>query len=197
MCKIKIAPKKFTNKVPEEKFTTNNTPLSDTNKARALYCIQKKKKYHYFIETGTYLGDTTAYLIPYFKELHTIELSKNLARRAQLRFQNQPKITVHQGDSGKVLPKIMPQIKSAALFWLDGHYCHGISAKGKKKCPIYEELSAIFSAERLSHTLLIDDMRLFVGQNDYPTLSALSAFIKKARPEAHIHVKDDIMQVQL
>ena len=166
-------------------------------RSRLLRKLLRQGGYHYFIETGTYRGDTTAMLCPYAKQVHTIELGKELAEEAKKRFQDYTHVHVHQGDSGEVLPKIMPQIKSAALFYLDGHYSGGITAKGEKECPIYEELKAIFASEKLPHLLVIDDARCFVGESDYPTVDELVDFIKKHRPAARIKVKWDAIRAQL
>ena len=103
------------------------------------------------------------------------------------------KITILQGDSGKVLFDLCIQITEPAIFWLDGHYSEGITAKGDKFCPIYEELSAIFQSQKLPHVLLIDDARLFIGKNDYPTISDLTDFILRNRPEASVSSENDII----
>ena len=81
-----------------------------------------------------------------------------------------------QGDSGNVLNQLVPELNSAALFWLDGHYSGGQTAKGEKECPIYEELKSIL-ASSLEHIVLIDDARLFIGQHDYPTIEELKDFV--------------------
>jgi hypothetical protein len=66
---------------------------------------------------------------------------------------------------------------------------------GKKSCPIYEELHAIFNAAAYPHIILIDDARLFIGKDDYPTIKELSDFIKKFKPNALISIESDIIHV--
>jgi hypothetical protein len=44
-----------------------------------------------------------------------------------------------------VLPLIIKDLNEPAIFWLDGHYSSGITAKGDKICPIFEELDSIFN----------------------------------------------------
>jgi hypothetical protein len=61
-----------------------------------------------------------------------------------------------QGDSGKELPKIVTQLDTPAIFWLDGHYSAGITAKGDTECPIFEELEAIFEPDKSCKHILID-----------------------------------------
>ena len=55
-----------------------------------------------------------------------------------------------QGDSGKVLSEILLEINEPAIFWLDGHYTAGITARGVKECPIFEELDCIFNTKELN-----------------------------------------------
>jgi hypothetical protein len=52
------------------------------------------------------------------------------------------------------------------LFWLDGHFCGGVSAHGDKGTPILEELNLILSHRVKEHVILIDDARLFNGTFD-------------------------------
>jgi hypothetical protein len=128
------------------------------------------------VETGTYLGDTIWEQRNNFREIYSIELSPELFKRAQRRFAGTKNVTLLHGDSGRELKNIVAKLKSPALFWLDGHYSGGATAKGEKECPILEELKHIF-ASPLSHTVLIDDARLFVGANDYPTVLELADFV--------------------
>jgi len=77
-----------------------------------------------------------------------------------------------------VLPEILEKINKPAIFWLDGHYSEGISVKGDKKCPIIEELDAIFNNKKLNHIILIDDARCIIVKGDYPTIEKLTEYIK-------------------
>jgi hypothetical protein len=99
-----------------------------------------------------------------------------------------------EGDSGKVVPTLVPTLDKAVLFWLDGHYSSGITAKGEKECPIHEELSPILKS-KYWHVILIDDARHFVGQNDYPTLEKLEKFVKKINTGYQMEVKDDLIRL--
>ena len=164
-------------------------------KQRAIKQIKSKFKYQLFIETGTYLGDMVEAQKKNFNKVYSIELSSDLYRDAVKRFENDKNITLLQGDSGDVLIDLMPTIKQPAIFWLDGHYSAGYTAKGKKNCPIYEELTAIFNAGAMHHVLLIDDARLFIGKDDYPTISELTAFTKKHFPLADIYCDNDIIHI--
>lgn len=155
---------------------------------------RQKSGYDILIETGTFLGDMVAAQLHSFQKIFSIELGEELCRRAQQRFSKNKNVKIIQGDSGKVLPQLIKEINTPGIFWLDGHYSAGPTARGDKDCPIYEELTAIFSGPALNHILLVDDARLFNGTNDYPTLEALSAFVKQHKPGYRVEVKDDVIR---
>ena len=146
------------------------------------------------IETGTYMGDMIEAQKNNFKTLYSIELSVKLHKKAQRRFRHNKNIHIVQGDSGEVLPIILKDINDPAIFWLDGHYSAGVTAKGDKDCPIFEELNAIFNSKDLNHILLIDDARQFNGIGDYPTIEQLTEFIKRKNGKYQLEVKNDIIR---
>lgn len=163
-------------------------------KQKTIMLYQKKYRSEAFVETGTYLGDMVWAVKSIFKEIYSIELSDELYRNAVNRLKDYSHITIFHGDSGKVLIDLIPKIRKEAIFWLDGHYSGGITAKGEKECPIYEELTAIFKSD-LKHILLIDDARLFNGTKDYPSISELSEFVSKHKPESKIKIENDIIRI--
>ena len=114
-----------------------------------------------FVETGTYLGDSTAVAAELFDEVHSIELSKELAARAADRFGSAPRVHIYNGDSAEHLPEILKGLARPTLFWLDGHYSSGITAKGRLNTPILDELRFIHALGPKGSVLLIDDLRLF------------------------------------
>ena len=162
-------------------------------KQNTIYEFKQKFQYEIFIETGTYLGDMIEAQKKFFKKLYSIELSKKLYSMAVKRFRKDKNVEILQGDSGKVLSQIVSKLDESAIFWLDGHYSAGMTAKGDKECPIFEELDAIFAGKNLNHVLLIDDARCFIGQGDYPTIDELTKFIKRHNPAYNIEIKKDII----
>lgn len=163
-------------------------------KQMAIEEYQKKFNTQILIETGTYLGDMVEAQRNRFEKIYSIELSKKLFQRAVKRFKPYSHINILNGDSGIVLNKILPEIERPALFWLDGHYSEGITAKGIKECPVAEELDAILKSD-LPHIILIDDARLFNGTHDYPTLDEIRELYKEnGRPDS-LTVKDDIIRL--
>lgn len=146
-----------------------------------------------FIETGTFLGDMIEAQKSNFERLHSIELSEELYQKAAERFEKNNEITIHQGDSGKVLKEIVNNLNQQALFWLDGHYSGGETALGDKECPVLEELESIFGGEIKNHVILIDDARLFKGAKDYPTIEEIGKVISDYNSKYVVKVKNDII----
>ncbi len=115
-----------------------------------------------FVETGTYFGETTAAAAKIFDQVYTIELSPELARQATVRLAPFPNVQVIEGDSSKALAHILPKLRGRALFWLDGHYSEGNTARGEGgNTPIIEELRAIQDAGIKDAIILVDDLHLF------------------------------------
>ena len=148
------------------------------------------------VETGTFLGDTAYLCSNYFDKFYTIELDDNLYKNAVKRFENNNKVICLKGDSGIVLKDLLKDIKEKTLFWLDGHYSDGITARGEKDTPIMEELSDILDHPIKNHVILIDDARCF-GEGDYPEINKIEEFIRQYRPNCDFKVKNDIIRIIL
>jgi hypothetical protein len=147
------------------------------------------------VETGTFRGDTTAFLARHFLEVHTIEVVDSLVRLANERFGSNPSITVWEGDSSEILSKLVPKLDQATLFYLDGHDSGGITGKGKKACPVHEELEIIYQSAKYMTTVVIDDARLFGTDPDYPTVSEILQLMKKLRACATVRVEHDAIVI--
>ena len=91
-----------------------------------------------FIETGTFMGDTSFIASGIFGAVHTIELSNELYQKAVKRFEGRSNIRVYQGDSSRLFPQILGALTGNNLFWLDGHYSEGVTAKGEDNTPIIQ-----------------------------------------------------------
>ena len=148
-----------------------------------------------FIETGTYLGDMVYATRNLFDDIYSIELSPELYDRARLRFNGYKHIWNLKGDSTVVLPDLLLRLGKPALFWLDGHYSAGVTARGDKNTPILEELNHIFSHSITSHVVIIDDARMFTGQSDYPTLEQLKQFVSSNGPNYECEVANDLIRI--
>ncbi|WP_022664372.1 hypothetical protein [Desulfospira joergensenii] len=165
-------------------------------KQQALRHFAEKFKLEVLVETGTYFGDMVEAMRPYFTQIYSIELSRELFQKAMERFNNVKNVTIIHGDSGVELEKLTCVLKGkSVLFWLDGHYSAGVTARGDKDTPIYEELTHIFNADLGRCVILIDDARCFGDDPAYPSIEELSGFIKENSPAAEIEVKDDSIRI--
>jgi hypothetical protein len=147
------------------------------------------------VETGTYYGDMVHAMRNEFDLIYSIELSRDLHEKAKTRFEGLKHIVLIQGDSGQELAKVIRQLDQPALFWLDGHYSAGVTAKGNKTTPIFEELDHIMNSAVRSHVLIIDDARCFGHHPEYPNMNELMDYIHLKAPDAHIEVKDDSIRI--
>lgn len=174
----------------------NGRPIPPPHIVKQMAIEEYRKKFHteILVETGTYMGDMVEAQRDQFKKIYSIELSEKLFNKAQKRFKDHLHIKIVQGDSGTVLNKLMAQIDKPALFWLDGHYSGGITAKGEKECPVPEELKIIFKSP-LPHIILIDDARLFNGTHDYPTIEQIEEIIRPNNRPYLVETKDDIIRL--
>lgn len=105
----------------------------------------------------------------------SVELDQKLYENASRSFSNDPQI--YQGDSGQVIEKLLKDLDQPCLFWLDGRYSEGFTAKGELNTPIINELKHIFNDPIKNHVILIDDARCFIGENDYPSMQYLKGFV--------------------
>lgn len=133
----------------------------------------------HFVETGTYLGETLGYVAQQGVRSTSIEIGTELYQAACKRFKRYENVRLVQGDSAQKLPEVLKEIERPTLFWLDGHYCVGISARAESQTPILAEVESILYHPIKKHVVLIDDARLFDGSNDYSYLDDLLRLIRQ------------------
>ena len=109
-------------------------------KKKAIKKISSKFGLKIMVETGTYYGEMIYAMRNKFQNIFSVELSPELADLAKTRFSRNQNVEIIQGDSGKVLNQIIAKLDSPAIFWLDGHYSGGVTAKGESDTPIFNEL---------------------------------------------------------
>lgn len=147
-----------------------------------------------FFETGTYLGETLGYIAETGIQCISIELSQELYDAARKRFRDYKNVKIVQGDSGQKLPQLLNDINKPTLFWLDGHYSAGITARAKTHTPVSKELEAILRHPIKQHVVLIDDARYFDGSNDYPHLDELMRLLREEK-SYNVEVSTDIIRI--
>ena len=146
-----------------------------------------------FIESGTYAGATVKSAVPYFKEIHTIELSSTLYVQAVEKFKNKKNVFLYNGDSANIFNDILPNMQGKIIFWLDGHFSGGTTARGETDTPILQELRAICNSGLKNSIILIDDVRCFGALLDYPALDEIHKAIQEINPAYRVEVMGDIL----
>lgn len=164
-------------------------------KRMMLSAYRKRYGLSNFIETGTYMGDTLAYVARKRSvSVTSIEVDEAYYQAAKKRFSNYQNVTLLLGDSGKLLPKLVSQLQAPALFWLDGHYSGGDTGRGELDTPVSAELEVILASPIKGHVILIDDARCFDGTNDYPFLDKLLEIVRRQNAYS-IEVSTDIIRL--
>lgn len=171
-------------------------PPSSPVKRLVIREYQKQTGHQVLVETGTYKGDMVYCQMNHFREIYSVELADFYYEQAVRRFKKYPQIHLYHGDSAKMLGQMINEIEEPIIFWLDGHYSGGMTAKGEQECPIWGELDKIFPTSA-SHVLLIDDARCFVGENGYPTLDELRMYFDKLEIPYTFEVDCDVIRVCL
>lgn len=155
----------------------------------------KRYDLHQFIETGTFVGDTLAYVAhDRSVKCTSIELADQYYDAAKQCFTKYTNITLFHGDSGMILPECVRNLQGPALFWLDGHYSGGTTARGELDTPVSAELGSILDSPIKQHVILIDDTRYFDGTNNYPNLDVLLNTVRQ-KDIYNIEVSTDIIRL--
>jgi hypothetical protein len=169
--------------------------LAHQLKQRVIRDYARRFELPVFVESGTHVGNMVEAMRTSFQDLYSIELAPALFEQCVARFAGMPHIHLAQGDSGQILGQVIAGIERPSLFWLDGHYSAGITAKGPLETPVEKELGHI-AAHRLAHqhVILIDDARLFTGAGDYPHVRQLQEWASRAGFTS-CTVEDDIIRI--
>jgi hypothetical protein len=163
-------------------------------KRQTIEAYRQQYQLKVLVETGTYMGDMVAACKDKFDTVYSIELSEKLYRKAVKRFANDKNVHIVCGDSATKLSEILSTLSQPCLFWLDGHYSGGVTAKGNVECPVIDELHAIYQ-HRNDHLILIDDARLFNGTHDYPTIEQIEKIIAVYNILYNIRIENDIIRI--
>lgn len=144
--------------------------------------IMTNRSLQYFVETGTYMGRTTAWAAKNFGLVHTIDLSQDFINKAKANCAGFSNVRFYTGNSGDILHDVLRAVPEPALIWLDAHWSRdlGYGRPELGECPVLEEIAAIVKDGR-PHVVLIDDARYFVKpppkphrKNDWPGVIKIS-----------------------
>jgi len=155
-----------------------------------------KENYPYFIETGTYKGETILRFMDDFEKVFTIELSDELYSEFNKKEYNRDKLKSILGDSSVMLGQVIDELSGNSIFFLDGHYSSCNTARGDKDVPLNEELKIINNNFKYESLIIIDDLRLFGTNNteDWSniTIDNLLKIVSK-RLETHLILSDRLI----
>ena len=138
-----------------------------------------------WIETGTYLGDTTKFLAKAFPNSMVISIEPQLLifNFAKFRLKNIKNVLLIHGSSEEKFEETLSKIVGPVNFWLDGHFSGDITFQGKTDSPISKELELIEKyIENFDQIVVfIDDIREFEGEpnSGYPSRDAIVAWANK------------------
>lgn len=155
--------------------------------------VQKVYKYPYFVETGTYLGETPLALRNLFNRIWTIELDEQLYLNAKRRLSKYSNIICIHGDSKDVLSEIIEQLDKPTLFWLDAHYSGGVTAKGEIAAPLLQELQLISKSNIKEHVIVIDAISDFSIKEENTPLSKIIAKLESINPSYKFYFDYDML----
>ena len=165
-------------------------------KQKAVIALAKKHNIRRLVETGTYMGDMINATKKIFRKIDSIELSREFYENAVKRFKDTSSIKIWNGDSALILPEIVNTLNESTLFWLDAHYSGGKTARSTLgDTPIGAELDIIFNKWIQGSIVLIDDARLFIGKDNYPTIDELTKIINTKSPLCDVRVNDDMILI--
>lgn len=150
--------------------------LHSLMKYRVIRALAERAGATCLIETGTFLGATTARCARIFDTVLTVELDAELAARAAKVLAKYRNVTVYQGDAVALLPQMLshPGAGKAVVF-LDAHYSGGTTACGELPEPAIAGLEVLGRYRDRIAGIVIDDFRCFGVEDGFPSKAQLVA----------------------
>lgn len=160
----------------------------------------------FFIETGTFLGDTLMAVSPCFKQNWSVEAQSDFFEAVSFRFSSgvRENVELLKGESPDVLQTVFskldqrPEKNKKSIIFLDAHFSGTIdgelsskhvthNSKKYGKCPLVNELDTISKHSTKDHLILIDDMRNLNPKTDakdeWPTSLEIFTALKNINPD--------------
>jgi hypothetical protein len=172
-------------------------PPADRAKRRHLLELFHVRGHEIFVESGTYLGGTVAFMLPHASRIVSVEIEPSLYEAARRRFAGEANVELHLGDAAALIPELVAGLGEPALVWLDGHFTGGVNTvRGETIEPapgILESLGGLDLPRGM--TVVVDDLRLFGRGDGFPPLDALLLGARRAFPGAEITVGLDSLVI--
>lgn len=151
------------------------------------------------VETGTYYGGTAVWASQYFKNVSTIEYSKDLYEEAVGNFNHISNIEFIFGDSRSELTKLLARLEGGSIFWLDAHWSGGSTYGENDECPLIEEIE-IINSYKFDSFIFIDDARLFTSPpyhphkiEQWPNFTTVVDALKSVSNDKYIVIIEDVI----
>jgi hypothetical protein len=137
-----------------------------------------------FIETGACGGDGIRQALDEgFEIVYSIEIDPHWVVHCTQRYKHDKKVHVILGDSRKVLGVLLSIIDEPITFWLDAHV-------GSADPTVLKELEIIGEHPIKTHSILIDDMRLWKQHKHGFSVDSLKSELLKVNPNYRIQLED-------
>jgi hypothetical protein len=160
--------------------------------------FRDKGRIKYFVETGTYRGNTSFWAAQHFEKVFTIEIDPEISRETASRADRPSNIEFLVGNSRDILPQVIKQLNGSAVFWLDGHWCNVTELGKDMECPLIEELHTLRTLK--DSVILIDDARAFLGplppphdNTQWPRVDEIFLLLKSQYPANLVTIADDVI----
>ncbi len=119
---------------------------------------------NYFIETGSYKGETSLLASKYFSHVCTIEIIESLIKPT-IYSSDSKNISYFIGDSVKLLPDILSSYNSNCVFFIDAHQSGPDTGNnGNVLVPVIDELNIISKNIKEKNLFIINDLRFWKNQ---------------------------------
>jgi len=177
-------------------YATGRSGLPPPAAKRAhLLRLLVERQHTVFVEAGTYLGDTVAFIAEHADRVVSVELHDGLCQRAVERFAGAPNVEIRHGDALDLVPAIVAELTAAPLIWLDGHYSGEGTASGRESEPAAAILASLGVVSPAGTTVVIDDLRLF-GTAGYARLDELIGAATRSFPQARVRTGLDSLVIE-
>jgi hypothetical protein len=166
-------------------------------KHRHLLALLRERRHDTLIETGTYLGETTAFFATRARRVVSIEIEPALHARAARLFTESPNVEILLGDGMDIVPRLVSELDRPCLIWLDGHFSGGNTGRGAVEEPAVEILRRIKAqSPPKGMTVVVDDLRLFGENPAAPDLGSLINAALDAFPGARLTAELDTLVIR-
>lgn len=182
--------------LPELGTAARTWPPPDELKRDHLAWLFETRGHSVLVESGTYLGGTVDYFHDRAARIVSIEIEPGLHAAAEARFASSAHVEILLGDAARHVPRVVAALDEPPLVFLDGHFSHGITGRGDEVEPaatILDDLAAL--PLKAGTTIVVDDLRLFGCDPDFPSLDSLLEAARRAVPAARIYGAVDALVV--